>query len=85
LVFLAKVSDGVEVDEGLPPAGGQAWRGRQDGNWPLEADDLDGLVLCRQSVERREELSSQGGGLDRLHALSVRYLHGMANMKRTLF
>ena len=65
--------------------GGQAYRGHQDGNYPLEADDLDGLVLCCQPVERREEVSSQGGGLDRVHTLSVRYLHDMENMKRTLF
>jgi hypothetical protein len=50
LVFLAKVSDGVEVDEGLPPAGGQAWRGRQDGNWPLEADDLDGMANMKRTL-----------------------------------
>jgi hypothetical protein len=51
-------------NEGLSPAGGQAWRGRQDGNGALEAHDFDGLALCRQSVERLEELFSQGGGLD---------------------
>jgi hypothetical protein len=39
---------------GLSPAGGQAWRGRQDGNGALEAHDFDGLALCRQSVERLE-------------------------------